>query len=123
MGDEHATRVRRVAEGVRIELADLLASEVKDPGAAGAIVTRVELTNDLRSAKVLVRLLEGGDDLARRKRLLDGLARAKGLLRREVTQRLGLRHAPELRFVYDTGLDHTVRIEQILAEIDADRRK
>jgi len=124
VGDEqHSTRVRRVAEGVRIELAELLASEVKDPGAAGAIITRVEMANDLRSGKVLVRLLEGGDDLERRKRLLDGLGRARGMLRREVSQRLQLRHAPELRFVYDTGLDHTVRVEQLLAEIDAERRK
>jgi ribosome-binding factor A len=123
MATEHETRVRRLGEGVREELAVLLGGEVKDPGASGAIVTRVEMTNDLRNAKVFVRLLEGGDDLDRRKRLLDSLGRARGMLRREVTQRLSLRHAPELRFLYDEGLDHTVRVEQILAEIEAERRK
>lgn len=121
MPSEHDTRVQRVAKGIREELAALLAHEVKDPGAAGAIVTRVELTQDLRSARVLVRLLEGGDDAAR-KRVLDALGRAKGMLRREVTQRLSLRHAPELRFAYDEGLDHTVRVEELLAEIAAERR-
>jgi ribosome-binding factor A len=123
MATEHETRVRRVGEGVREELAVLLSGDVKDPGAAGAIVTRVEMTNDLRNAKVFVRLLEGGDQEDHRKRLLDALGRARGMLRREVTQRLSLRHAPELRFAYDEGLDHTVRVEQILAEIEADRRK
>lgn len=124
MGDEqHSTRVKRIAEGIRIELAEMLASEVRDPGAAGAIITRVEMTNDLRNGKVLVRLLEGGDDPERRQRLLDGLGRARGMLRREVSQRLQLRHAPELRFLYDEGLDHTVRVEQILAEIAADKKK
>lgn len=123
MATEHETRVRRVGEGVREELAALLAGDVKDPGAVGAIVTRVEMTNDLRNAHVFVRLLEGGDHPDNRKRLLDALGRARGMLRREVTHRLSLRHAPELRFSYDEGLDHTVRVEQLLAEIEAERRK
>jgi ribosome-binding factor A len=122
-GEQEArTRVRRVEKGLREELASLLAHEVKDPGAAGTVVTRVEITNDLRSAKVHVRLLEGGDDLARRGSLVAALGRATGMLRREVTQRLRLRSAPELRFVYDEGLDNTTRVEQLLAEIDAERK-
>jgi ribosome-binding factor A len=123
MGVEHETRVRRVAEGVREELASLLADEVKDPGAQGAIITRVEMANDLRSARVFVRILEGGDDPERRRALVAGLGRASGMMRREVTQRLGLRHAPELRFVYDDGLDNTSRVEVLLAEIEAERRR
>jgi len=122
MPSEHDTRVRRVEKGVHEELADLLAGEVKDPGAAGAVVTRVEMTNDLRSARVHVRLLEHGEDPERRRSVLAALGRASGLLRREVTHRLGLRHAPELRFLYDDGLDNSTRVEQLLAEIDAERR-
>ena len=49
MTTEHDMRVRRVEKGMREELAALLGGEVKDPGAKGAIVTRVEMTNDLRS--------------------------------------------------------------------------
>jgi ribosome-binding factor A len=116
------TRVRRVEKGLREEIASMLAHEVKDPGAAGAIVTRVEVANDLRSAKVHVRLLEGGDDAARRVAVVAALGRATGMLRREVTQRLRLRSAPELRFVYDDGLDNTTRVEQLLAEIEAERK-
>jgi ribosome-binding factor A len=122
MSSEHDTRVRRVAKGMREELASLLAGTVKDPGAAGAIVTRVEVTNDLRSARVFVRLLEGGDDPERRKAVLAALGRASGILRREVTQQLALRHAPELRFTYDEGLDHTTRVEELLAEIASERK-
>lgn len=116
------TRVRRVEKGLREELASLLANEVKDPGAAGTVVTRVELTNDLRSAKVHVRALEGGEDPARRTSLVAALGRATGMLRREVTQRLQLRSAPELRFVYDDGMDNTTRVEQLLAEIEAEKK-
>jgi ribosome-binding factor A len=123
-GEQDArTRVRRVEKAVREELASMLAHEVKDPGAAGTVVTRVELTNDLRSAKVHVRVLEGGDDPARRASLVAALGRATGMLRREVTQRLQLRSAPELRFVYDDGMDNTTRVEQLLAEIDSERKR
>lgn len=116
------TRARRVGESVRKELASLLASGVKDPRAAGAVVTRVEMTADLRSARVHVRLLAHGDDEGKRTVLIGALRRASGLMRREITQRLGLRSAPELRFVYDTGADHMTDVERLLDEIAADRK-
>jgi ribosome-binding factor A len=122
MATEHGTRARRVAEAVREELASLLVDEVKDPGAKGAVVTRAEMSNDLRMARVYVRLLEGGDDAGARHALLEALHRASGMLRRDLTQRLGLRFAPELRFSYDEGLDQTTRVEALLAEIEAERR-
>ncbi|MBV9948975.1 MAG: 30S ribosome-binding factor RbfA [Myxococcales bacterium] len=127
--DQPGARARRVAEAVREELSLLLAREVKDPRASGAVVTSVEMTGDLRSARVRVRLLDpsgagaGGDDRSKRRALVEALERASGLLRREVTRRLGLRHAPELRFAYDDGLDELSRVEGLLAEIEADRRR
>ncbi len=123
MASEKGRRVKRVEEGVRDELASLLAHEVKDPGAAGAVVSRVEMAQDLRSAKIYVRLLQHGDAPEARKTLLDALGRARGMLRREITQRLALRSAPELHFAYDSGLDKSMRIDQLLAEIEIDRRK
>ncbi len=123
MGDERGTRVRRVGEAVREELSLLLSGEVKDPGAAGAIVTRVEMSADLRGARVHIRLLEGGTDEGRRREVVGALGRAAGMLRREITRRLGLRYAPELRFFYDDGLDGTLRVEEILAEIEAERTR
>jgi ribosome-binding factor A len=121
MGPEQGTRARRVGEAVREELALLLSADVKDPGAAGAVVTRVEMASDLRCARVLVRLLDGGADPKRRALLIKALGRASGMMRRVLTQRLGLRFAPDLAFSYDDGLDNTTRIEEILAEIDAER--
>jgi len=121
-GPEQNTRVLRVAEAVRKELALLFAEDVKDPGAAGAVVTRVEMAKDLRSARIRVRLLEGGDDAERRRVLIAALGRATGMLRREVTQRLGLRSAPQMHFLYDEGPDDRMRVEHLLAEIEAERR-
>jgi|HubBroStandDraft_4_1064222.scaffolds.fasta_scaffold131905_3 ribosome-binding factor A len=122
MPGEPGMRAKRVGEGVREELATLVAHELKDPRAAGAVVTGVEMTGDLRSARVRVRLLAGGEDLEGRRRLVEALGRASGMLRREVTQRLRLRTAPELKFVYDDGADRSTRVEEILAEIEADKR-
>jgi ribosome-binding factor A len=99
-----------------------LVTGVKDPRASGAVVTRVEMTGDLRSAHVHVRLLAGGDDAARRTVLVGALRRASGLMRREIAQRLGLRSAPELRFVYDAGTDHLTEVERLLDEIAAERK-
>jgi ribosome-binding factor A len=123
MAAERGMRARRVGEAVREELASLLAADVKDPGAAGAIVTRVEMSDDLHTARVHVRLLDGGSEPARRRAVVEALGRASGMLRREVTQRLRLRHAPELRFFFDDGLDGTMRVEELLAEIEADRSR
>jgi ribosome-binding factor A len=123
MAAERGTRPRRVAEAVRKELASLLSGEVKDPGARGMVVTAVDMSPDLRSARVRVKLLEGGGEAAKRKEALTALGRASGMLRREVTQRLGLRFAPELRFVYEDGTDGATRVEEILAELEAERSR
>ena len=122
MTSEPGMRAKRVGEGIREQVASLLAHEVKDPKAAGAVVTRVEMTADLRTARVHVRTLGVTDDATRRRELIGALRRASGLLRREVGRRLGLRYAPELRFTYDEGVDHTSHIEKLLAEISEERR-
>jgi ribosome-binding factor A len=80
------------------------------------------MTPDLRGARVMVRLLEGTTDAARRRELVEALSGAAGMLRREVTHRLRLRTAPTLRFLYDEGTDKASRVEELLAEIEAERR-
>jgi ribosome-binding factor A len=115
-------RAVRVAARVKAELAEVIAHEARDPRVLGVVVSRVEMPDDLRSARVYVRLLEGPGDAARQKEALAGLARAAGMLRREVTQRVGLKFAPELRFYYDEAHEKTMRIEQLLEEVKRDKR-
>jgi ribosome-binding factor A len=106
-------RSARVGERIREEIAWLLAREVRDPGASGAIVSRVEVTDDLKTARVYVRTLDGkaiAETLA-------ALKRAQAMLRRQVTTRVGLRFAPELRFFYDDRQDAVTRIEELLEEV------
>jgi ribosome-binding factor A len=103
-----------VADLIRKELALLLEREVKDPRVGFVTVTRVEMTPDLRSARVAVTIFGDG---AQEKESLKGLAAAQGFLRHELAQRLGLRHTPLIEFNRDRTLESEQRIEELLRQI------
>ena len=110
-------RSARVAEGLMQELAVLVSQTLRDPRVQGAVIARVDMSDDLRQARVYVRALEGGDDV-RKKEMIEGLERASGVLRREATRALKLRVAPELKFFYDDGQDKRSRVDRLLLEIE-----
>ncbi len=114
-------RSDRVAAELHEELA-MAVGALNDPRLLGARVTRVALTDDLRFARVYVRL-EAGDSPASRSALLRGLGSAAGKLRGEVTRAIGLRFAPELRFHYDEGVEAASRVDELLREIEQERGK
>jgi ribosome-binding factor A len=115
------TRAPKVADAIRGELMNLLLSgEVHDPGVQNAVVSAVNITADLRLAKVYVRALALGADDKTKSGLIKALERAKGFLRREIAQRLKLRYAPELRFYYDESIDRGAEMEALLREIKRD---
>jgi ribosome-binding factor A len=91
-----------------------------DPRLEGVSVTRVELTEDLRFARIYVRVSFGEDSAASRARIVKVLTATSGRMRGEMGRALGLRHAPELRFVYDEGPDAAQRVDELLAEIHRD---
>lgn len=91
----------------------MIASELKDPRIGFVTVTRVDLAPDLRNARIHVGVL---GDKAQREKTLTGLKQASGFVRRAVGQRLRLRHAPELTFHYDEGLDAADRVARLLSE-------
>jgi len=106
-------RTERLAEEIREEVAAIIGRGVKDPRVGFVTVTRVALTPDLRIAHVNVGVL---GDQAERAKTMGGLRKAAGFIRRELGQRVRMRHTPELQFHYDEGLDATDRIAQLLAE-------
>jgi ribosome-binding factor A len=115
-------RGKRVAESIKVYLAEALHRQIDDPRLAGLSVTDIELTEDLSIARVSVRLL--GDDAPElRRRALEALRHAGGRLRRELGSKLRLRRVPELRFAYDTGADAAERVAELLDEIEAERRR
>jgi ribosome-binding factor A len=121
-----AERPVRVAVQLRQEIARLVARDLADPRLEGLVVSNAWLSADLRLAKVYFRIAttEAGAELdARRTAAMKALERATGRLRKAVTSRLGLRVAPELRFVYDEGQDARSRIEQLLDEVRLEERE
>jgi len=122
-GEQHGVRARRVATQVRERVTALLSREVSDPSLAGLVVTDVALPDDLSIAWVKVRLLVGGEDEKRQRRVVASLGRVAGRLRKGLGDSLRLKRVPELRFVYDTGADAAQRIEELLAEIHDESRK
>jgi ribosome-binding factor A len=104
-------RTARLGEEIREEVARMIGSELKDPRIGFVTVTRVDLTADLRLARVHVGILGSETD---RKRTLDALQQASGFVRREVGRRIRVRHTPEISFVYDQGLDATERVARLL---------
>lgn len=109
----------RVAERVREELSTLIARKVRDPRAQAAIVTRVEMPDDLRSARVYVRAMSESEADA----MVKALNKAAGFLKSEVTHALGLRFAPELEFRFDAGQEARDRVDALLKEIEDERKK
>ena len=104
-------RMRRVDEAVRAVLTDAIASELKDPRVGFVTVTSVKTSPDLRHARVFVSVL---GDQPTREASLDGLRSAHGFLQRRVAQELTLKHTPALEFLYDTSIDHGMRITELL---------
>ena len=108
-------RPDRVAEAIREEVAGFFADGVKDPRVTGLVtVTGVELTRDLRHAKVFVSVL--GSD-AERKETFEGLASIASHLKIRVGRALRLRVAPDIEFKADDSIARAARIETLLAQI------
>ncbi|HJR77069.1 MAG TPA: 30S ribosome-binding factor RbfA [Nitrospiraceae bacterium] len=104
-------RAERVADQIRMEVADILMRRIKDPRVRSVTVTDVELTSDLRFARIYVTTMER--DEAERQ-VFDGLAKAAGFIRAELGKRLALRYLPDLTFIKDISGPRGDRILQLL---------
>jgi ribosome-binding factor A len=110
-------RVERIQEQVREEVSQMLATEVRDPGVGLVTVTRTKVTGDLSLARIYWTIL---GDAAERKKTQQALERAGGFVRHLLAERLSLRRAPEVKFIYDESVAAQDRIEQIIQEIHAE---
>ncbi len=115
-------RVERIAQQVREEVSQMLATEVRDPGVGLVTVTRAKVTADLSLARIYWTIL---GDAAERKKTAKALERATPFIRHLLAERLSLRRAPEVKFQFDESVAAQDRIEQIIQELhveDASRK-
>ena len=98
MEDDYMSRADRVAEEIKHEVGNILLEEVRDPRLGFTTITRVELTPDLRFARIFFSVY--GDE-KQWKDTQDALEHAAGFIRRVLGQRLNLRFVPEIVFKID----------------------
>ena len=109
-------RSHRVGEQIQKEISALLVKGLKDPRVGFVTITAVEVSGDLRHARIYFTAL--GEDPVRQE-TLRGLTSAIPFLRRELGKRLRLRLVPELTFRFDTSLEYGNRIESLLRDLNS----
>jgi ribosome-binding factor A len=107
-------RSMQVGDVVRNELSSILSRELHDPAFGLVTVTGVEMSTDLRHARVFVSVLGSERDVAL---VADDLQKLRGRIRFLLGQKAGLRNTPELDFKPDTTGIRASSIEQILHDV------
>lgn len=115
-----ARRPQRVGELVLRELGQIFQrGAVKDPDIGFITFTGVEMTPDLKGARVFYSTLGGAEEQARTH---EALGRAKKFIRRELGQRLHLKAVPEIEFKYDDTFVRAARVESLLRELELEEK-
>lgn len=108
------SRAERVTQAIKKEVSTIIHDELKDPRIGFITVTRVELTPDLRYAKIFFSVLGTEKEQADTKGALES---AVGFIRRRIAQRIKLRLVPEIRFIQDKSGEYSIHIQQELDKI------
>ena len=108
-------RSGRINEEIKKEISDIIRNEIRDPRLTAMVsVTRVDVTKDLRYAKVFVSIFGEEEE---KKNTLSALKSSSGFLRREVGHRVNLRFTPEITIELDNTIEHGMHINSLLESI------
>ncbi|HEX5156897.1 MAG TPA: 30S ribosome-binding factor RbfA [Ktedonobacterales bacterium] len=108
-------REDQLSGAITRELSDLIRTRMKDPRIGFASITGVELSHDLRYAKVFVSVMGSPEE---QRETMRGLDSANGFLRRELAQRLTIRHVPEISFRLDESIARGARVLDLLKQVE-----
>ncbi len=106
-------RSQRVSDLVREEIADIIMYRLKDPRIGFVTVTGVDMTPDLKLAKVFVSILKEEE----REITLEILESSKNFIRSALSKRLRMKFIPVVEFRLDTSIEYGYRIDKLLKEI------
>jgi ribosome-binding factor A len=110
----NGTRAAKLADRIRVIVAETLKNRVKDPRLGFVTITDVRITGDLRDATVFYTVYGSEEE---RKESEAALESAKGILRTEVGRQTGVKHTPSLTFVADAIPEGARNIEDLLAKV------
>ena len=108
-------RVEKLQELIKQEMGKMLLKDIKDSRIGFVTVTGVEMTGDLREAKIYVSIMGYDEQI---KSSLEGLQSALGYIRREIGKRIKIRFTPEISFALDKSLDYSEHIQKLLLKIE-----
>jgi ribosome-binding factor A len=111
----HNVRAQKVQEMIKQEVSNIILNDLKDPRVKFTTVTAVEITSDLRSAKIYVSFY--GNEAEKESSLL-GLRKSLGFIRTEIGKRIRLRFTPELSLQVDKSLEYSEHIQKLLVQIN-----
>jgi ribosome-binding factor A len=107
-------RVEKAAEAIRGVVSMAILAELKDPRVRDVTVTYVEVSSDLRHAKVHISVM--GDE-THQNLSLRGLQSAAGFLQSKIAERIEIRYTPKLSFLLDQGVKRSIAVAQILQQV------
>ncbi|QTA93390.1 30S ribosome-binding factor RbfA [Desulfonema magnum] len=109
-------RADRVGGLIQETLSDILRKKIKDPRLDMTVITGVEMSADLKNARIFFSTSAGSED--RQKEVAAGFQSAMGYIRRTLARELELRYMPTLKFYYDTSFDYGAHIDNVLKKIE-----
>lgn len=107
-------RKDRVGDLLKREIAEIIQSELKDPGLGFVTVTGAKLSADLKQARIFYSVL--GDENSKKK-TASALKRASGFIQKEIGRRLKLKYTPQILFQFDGSVEYGAHIEGLIEEI------
>jgi len=108
-----------VAEAIQKEISQLILQEVKDPRIGFVTITHIDVTQDLKIARVYYSVMGTPAAQAASKKALEA---AKGFLRKRLGERLRFRYTPELQFCLDDSIEKNLRIAKLLDELKGESK-
>lgn len=111
-GKQH--HLQRLGEALKEEIGAIIEGELGDPRIALCSVSEIVLTPDGKSARVFLHI-EGDDRES--KQTVEAINAARGYIRHELLERLGVRHVPDLTFIHDRSQEYGARIDELLGRI------
>lgn len=109
-------RSRKIADLIRHELAGFLKREIKDPRLQNLVITAVEVSPDLGTAKIFYTVMDNEEIAA----VQQALAHAQGYVRHLLAQNLKLRYVPHIHFSYDESIKRAEKISSLIAQVVKD---
>ena len=115
-----SVRVEKIQELIKQETSEIIMRELKDPRIGFVTITEVDVSSDLRNAKLYVSILGSDKQI---EETWKGLNSSLGFIRRELAHRIRLKFIPDIKFLMDTSLEYSAHIQELLIKVQKEEEK